>query len=194
MSWIAAGVAVAGLAVSLSGNRSAKKAAKKRGEAIRRAKEYEALQYEQQAGQVVAAAQRVAGQERQKAKVIASRALALAAASGAGASDTTVDNILADIDGEGAYRASVALYQGEEHARRLKMAAYGRRLEGEAAKDGADVESRAYDTEAAGSIIGAASSLYGKYSSGGPSQTQKQKSKTTDTSAVTSEYDYTGYA
>lgn len=193
MSWIAAGVAVVGLVVNLSGNRSAKKAAKKRGEKIQQAKEYEALQYEQQAGQVVAASQRVAGQERHKAKVIASRALALAAASGAGASDTTVENILADIDGEGAYRASVALYQGEEQARRLKMAAQGRRLEGEAAKEGADVEAKAYDIKAAGAIVDTTSSIYGKYSKGGPNQTTTTKNNTTDTASVSSEYDYTGY-
>ena len=193
MSWIADGIAVVGLVVNLSGNRSAKKAAKKRGEAIARAKEYDAQQLDQQAGQVVAASQRVAGQERHKAKVIASRALALAAASGAGASDTTVENILADIDGEGAYRASVALYQGEEHARRLKMAAQGRRLEGEAAKEGADVEAKAYDTKAAGAIVDTTSSIYGKYSKGGPGKSPTTEKNTTDTASVTSEYDYTGY-
>ena len=188
MSWIGTAIGVVGIAINLAGNRKAKKAEKEKGQRTQIAREYEAKQLEQQAGQEIASSQRAASEERRRARIIASRSLALAAASGAGASDTTVSNLLADIEGEGAYRASLALYQGEESARKLRMGADGKRYEGQAAADGADIKASAYDLEAAGTVISGASSIYGKYNDGGPGKSEPK------TAPVTSEYDYTGYA
>lgn len=74
----------------------------------------------QQATQVVASAQRQALNERKNAELLASRAIAVAAAGGGGADDNTVTNIVADIDAEGAYRAAVAMYEGETEAANLR--------------------------------------------------------------------------
>jgi len=73
-----------------------------------------------QAKQVVASAQRQALNEKKNAELIASRAIAVAAAGGGGADDITVTNIVADIDAEGAYRAAVAMYEAETEAANLR--------------------------------------------------------------------------
>ena len=59
-----------------------------------------------------AAAQRTAIQSRREAQYALSRGQALAAASGAGATDPTVVNVLGQIKGEGEYHALTALYEG----------------------------------------------------------------------------------
>jgi hypothetical protein len=118
-------------------------------------------QYQQNliaAGQAKAAAQRDAMEETRKGKLIASRALAVAAASGGGASDPSVVNTIADIDGEGAYRASVALYGGEEESRRLIT-------EGKFAQYEGQQKRSAYRMQAATSLISGITeaSIYSKY-------------------------------
>lgn len=90
------------------------------GVAARKRGELQQTLNEESATQVVAAAQRDALEERRRAEILASRALAVAAASGGGASDPSVANLIADIESEGAYRAAVAMYQGESKARQLK--------------------------------------------------------------------------
>lgn len=130
-------------------------------------REFEAAQYEQNAGQAVAAAQRSAFDEERRAKYVASRALAVAAAGG-GASDPTVVKTIADITGEGAYRAGVALYGGESEARKLMMAAQASHYEGEVAKIGGEEAQRSYDLSAVGSLFKAGGtpsegSLYENY-------------------------------
>jgi hypothetical protein len=127
-------------------------------------KRVEAAQLEQQAGQVIAASQRDASEERKKTELIASRALAVASSSGGGAHDPTVANIIADIQGEGAYRQAVALYQGEEQARRLKMGATATLAEGQLLEQAGKDKQSVYDWEAAGAAARGASSLYSKYS------------------------------
>ena len=77
-----------------------------------------------QAGQERAASQRDAARERRNQRLLESRAQAVAAASGGGASDPTVTKVISDIAGEGTYRALGALYTGEDKARGLEAAAY----------------------------------------------------------------------
>lgn len=115
----------------------------------------EADQLEDKAGNVRASSQRRAMEERRQSRLASSRALALAAATG-GASDPTVVNILAGLDGEGEYRALTALYEGEEEGRGLEFEARNRRKEAKNAK-------RAGYIEAAGSVLKAGSSMYEKY-------------------------------
>jgi hypothetical protein len=50
--------------------------------------------------------------------LVASRALAVAAASGAGVSDPTMVRVIANARGEGAVRAATALYEGQARSRR----------------------------------------------------------------------------
>ena len=71
------------------------------------------------AGQVVALGKNAAAEEIRQAKIVASRAVAVAAAGGY---SQDIDYIIADIDGEGAYRAGVALYEAETQAEQLRFA------------------------------------------------------------------------
>jgi len=106
----------------------------KAGKAADRLAEFKAQQLEQKAGQERAVSQRKAASARRSARYAESRALALAAASGGGASDPTVVNIMAGIAGEGEMAAQAALYEGEERARGSEMAATASRYEGAQAK------------------------------------------------------------
>lgn len=98
------------------------------------AAKYEAEQLEQKAGQERAASQRKAIEMRRRAGIAESRALALAAASGGGASDPTITNLMAGIAGEGELAAQTAIYEGEERARGAEMGAEAKRYEGKSAK------------------------------------------------------------
>ena len=115
----------------------------------------EALQLERQAGIERAASQRKAMEEKRQARLVASRAQAVGAATG-GALDPTVVNAMADIEGEGEFRALTALYEGEEEARGLEAQAVARRKEGKNAK-------KASYFQAAGSILSAGSTLADRY-------------------------------
>lgn len=95
---------------------------------------FQAAQLEQQAGQERASSQRVALEERRRAKITASNAQAAAAASGGSATDPTVLNITGDIAKQGEYNALSALFEGEEKARGLGLQASSTRMEGKQAK------------------------------------------------------------
>ena len=106
----------------------------KAGKAADKLAQFKAGQLEQKAGQQRAVSQRKADTARRSARYAESRALALAAASGGGASDPTVVNIMAGIAGEGELAAQYALYEGEEQARGSEMSATASRYEGTQAK------------------------------------------------------------
>lgn len=144
--------------------------------------DFEAAQLDVNAGQAIAAAQREAMEQERQARVYASRALAVGAATGS-ATDPTVMNVIADIEGVGALRKATALYQGEEKARQLRMGADVRRLEGDIALEGGELTSRAYKTAAFGTAIGGGGSLFAKYGIGGPNK------KPLDTSGALDRYD-----
>lgn len=112
----------------------------------REAAEFEAAQLETNAIQTVAASQRAAMEERRQATLATSRMLAVAAASGAGASDPTVINMMARTAGEGAYRAATAMWDGEDKARRMRDEAAVARYTGESrARLSEDESSALYD-------------------------------------------------
>lgn len=124
---------------------------------------------DRQAGVVIAASQRTAAEERRQADLIASRALAVAAASGGGVSDPTVVDILARTRGEGAFRAQVALYEGEERARAIRISGAG----------GSDFDASSQvmagaNAAAAGRLAKTGLSLYARYGMGGPGTTPSQ--------------------
>ena len=131
------------------------------GRRAQRTADFKAEQLDQAAGQSRAVSQRKAGEARRRARYTESRALALAAASGGGASDPTVVNIMAGIAGEGEMAAGAALYEGEERARGLEMGATAARMEGADAK-------RAGFIKAAGTLMSgySDSSLTSKYAEG----------------------------
>lgn len=137
----------------------------------RAAAEFQAAQLRQNAGQAQAAAQRDAFSVDQQSKLVASRALAVAAASGGGASDPTVVSLMAGIAGEGSYRSALALYQGDEKARAMNSAADTAEYEGKLSEGAARRSAFGKFLGAgAASIKGAArgTSLFEKYGQGGP--------------------------
>ena len=167
-AYIPAALTLAGSVMGYSGANKAASGARLAGARTAGARAFEAKQLRQNAGQEVAASQRAALEERRQANLVASRQLALAAASGAGASDPTVVQMIARTAREGSYRASVALYGGEERARQLRMAAAGKDYEGASALEGAEVQASAYKTAGVGELLKGGGSLFAKYGFGGP--------------------------
>jgi len=141
---VAAGVQAAGtIASGMSVNAQAKN---------------QAAQLEQNAGQARATSQRQAIQEQRQAGLAQSRGQAVAASSGAGASDPTVETIQDNIAGQGEYNSLAQLYSGEERARGLETDAADARLQGKQAQTSSYFK-------AGSTILSAGSSLYSKYAS-----------------------------
>lgn len=171
MAWLPVAAQVVGTILTVSGGLKQADAAEAAGARAREAKEFEAAQLGQQAGQAQASAQRRSLEQRRRAQMVASRALAVSAASGAGASDPTIETIISDIQGEGAYRAGLELYHGEERARQMRMGAEAANYEGQVAERGGKERARAARISAFGSALSGAGnsySLYSKYGMGGP--------------------------
>lgn len=172
LPFIAAGTAIAGTALAYKGSRDAAKAAERQAEAQAaidmRGAELEAAHMEQQAVLSVASAQRAMLEERRQAQLLQSRALAVAGASGAGVSDKTVVDVIAGIAAEGSYRQSIALYEGMERSRQLRVGAQIRRegghLEAEYGRAAGRDQASAYRTQATASLLQGAGSLAARYS------------------------------
>lgn len=156
-----------GTIMSAIGNISSASTARTAGGAQRTAAYYTASQQDAAAQSVEAAGQRSAMNEDLKAKLLASRAIAVAGASGGDVSSPGVTNIIADITGRGAYNAGIALYDAEDKARQLRMAAEGTRYSGDVAEAGGNSKAAAYLFGSAGNLA-SASSLFSKYGRGGP--------------------------
>lgn len=111
------------------------------------------------AGQAQAAAQRSAIDIDRQTQLNASRALAVAASSGGGASDPTVVSLLSQNAADGAYRKAAALYEGEDQARAMNLQA-----------SGVDVGSRIAQGNSkarqAAMLVDTAASAYGGYARG----------------------------
>lgn len=84
---------------------------------------------ERQANENRAVAQREAAMRRRDAEQVLSRQLAVAAASGGGAADKTVLDIMGDTEAEGEFQAQSALYEGETQGRNLEYQAGIDRME-----------------------------------------------------------------
>jgi len=181
MSWVAVGVAVGGLVLQAQGQRQAKKASEKQaaleaeaGAARKRAAEFEANVLDSQASQAIALAQRDMLDARRAGELASSRAIALAAASGGGATAPTVTRIVGDITKEASYNSMRALYAGEERARLMRLQARNLREQGEFAQTqgllaAGAAESRARSQELAtyATLVQGAGGLYAKYAGGG---------------------------
>lgn len=166
----AAGVAIgaAGLALQAKGMIDARRDAAEIARRKRAAAQFEAAQLVQQAGQEQAASQRVSFEEGRTSKLVQSRALALAAASGASASDPTVIKIISGIASEGAYRQNVALYQGEEKARQLKLAAQADILSGDIGAAASLAQGKSIALQGVGSLAVSGATMYSRYGYGSP--------------------------
>lgn len=122
----------------------------------------EANQLDANAGQERAVSQRRAIEEKRQSRLAASRALAVAAASGGGASDPTVVNAIANLEGEGEYRALSSLYEGNVAGDDLERQAAARRREAKNTK-------KASLFKAGSTILGAGSSMFDRYGGRGAS-------------------------
>jgi len=114
-----------------------------------------------QAMQEVAAGQQTAMEDQRRAALMSSRALAVSAASGAGAGDPTAVRIMSNITQQGAYNAAVDTYNAEEKANILRMT-------GKADTNIAAEKSNALNVSSYGSLFDTASSLYSRFGGGGP--------------------------
>jgi hypothetical protein len=157
----------AGMIMSAIGSMVSARTAQRTGSAQRTASYFTASQQDQAANNVIGAGQRQAETENLKAKLLASRAIAVAAAHGGDVGSPGVSNLIADIAGRGAYNAGVALYDAEDKARLLRMGATASRYEGDIAEAGGKSKAAAYLFGAAGNSA-VASSLFTKFGRGGP--------------------------
>ena len=168
---MAQAAAIAATVVSTVGtivsSNDAAAAARAEGDNARKIGDWQASQLRQQAGQERAAAQRQAENERRAGRLAVSKARAIAAGSGGGASDPTVMNIYSDLAAEGETNAMTALWEGEEAARGLEAQAAGAQYEGAAAYEASRMTSRAYKRagylSAAGNLLAGGSDFYSKY-------------------------------
>jgi len=144
------GLGIVGIGLQLVGANKASKSLKRQGAAARE-RGYEQKSFnEVAAGQMIAVGQRAAMEESRQAELMASRAVAVAAAGGY-VDDIT--HLIADIHGEGVYRASVMMHDARQSAEQLIF-------EGEqAAKYGEDVYA-AKKREARGTKIAALGSIF----------------------------------
>lgn len=177
-------VAMTAASTVMSANAQNQQAAAIQQQANRRQTEanFEADQLDVDAGQALAVSHRQAEDEGLKARLLNSTVLARAAASGAGASDPTVLNIMARTSATGAYRQGVALYEGEEQARTNRLRAAGLRYSGDIGIADALTASRAANAGATATLLtGGAktASLYSKYWAG-PSTTAPSNPGTLD--------------
>lgn len=128
------------------------------GKAAKRDAYSQAAQMEVNAGQEQAYAQRRAIEKRREARLVQSRALALAAAGGA-ADDPSVVRITGDIAGRGEYEAMLELFDGNVAARDLKLQAKATRASGRAAASAGRMR-------ATSTAISGFGSMYEKYNLG----------------------------
>lgn len=130
---------------------------------------FEAQQYDYLAGQELAAGQAEAYQQRKQAALVASTALANAAASGATASDPTTVKVISDIYAQGAYQSALAMYEGEEQARRYQIDAITKRVSGQsqanAALTSGSAARSASGLNSISTLIQGGTSLLNKYGS-----------------------------
>lgn len=182
MSWIAVGVVGASVVMQYSAGRQAKKAAgqeaelnREAGQQRKAAAEFEANVLEGQASNVVGAAQRDMLDVQRQTRLAQSRAVALAAASGGGASAPTVTKLVGDLAKEGSYNAARALYAGEEKAFLMQQQAEQLRKSGEFAElsgnlqaNASESRGRAAQLQSYGNMLSSVGGLYGKYGGNGP--------------------------
>lgn len=135
--------------------------------------------YERQSGRMQQlAAQQAANEARAVAgaagyqqtiekRLVASRAQAIAASSGGGASDTTVQNLQAGIENLGSYNKLAKLYEGENRARGLayegNLAAIEGQNRGALEEYSGQIARRQARQKALETIVGGGTDIFSKY-------------------------------
>lgn len=133
---------------------------------------FQAEQLRQEANNAAGSGQRQAADVQLSSQYIASRALAVAAASGGGASDPGVVSLMARNAGIGAYKQSVALYQGADKARALNLQASAHDFQGKETAFNSDQMAGAQTFGAATTLMSRDmnnQSLFKRFGAGAPS-------------------------
>lgn len=162
---------IAGTVMSASGQMQSGAAAKAQGAAQQTAANYNASQLDQQATAVRGQTSAQVSDNARQTQLIQSTVRARAAASGGGATDPSVVTLQSGIAGRGEYNNLALLYSGEEKAQGLNNQANVTRYTGQEQFDAGINNQTAANTKAVASIFSGASSLYGKYGTGGPPKT-----------------------
>lgn len=128
----------------------------------------QARQLKQQANAAEAEGTYRAEQDAREAKIMESRAQAVAAASGAGASDKTVLDIMGRIQKEGEFRALADLYVGSNQGALYRADAANTRTEGKNAQEQSYLAAvggamKSYAWYKSGTMMDQTSSMYRKY-------------------------------
>lgn len=164
MSWVGVGMGVASIGAGLYSANQGSEAQKKAGAVKNRAANLEADVLEQQASNAIGAAQRDAFDLQRESRLAQSRAIALSAASGGGASTApTVVKLVSNLAKEGSYNSARALYAGMESARLKRLQATELRTMGEFAVVGSNIAAEAEQAKGAASALNTGTSLYAKY-------------------------------
>lgn len=179
LAWLA-GMNAVGTAFEAYGQLEAGRLSAIAGARERAAAEFAAWQADREAGFAAAIGQRQAMEERRQGDIAASRALAVAAAQGGSVSDPTIVKLMSNIKGEAYYRASVALWQGEEEARKLRLGAQAARVTGASKYVEGLRKQEGYDIAATGTLAKGASTLYARYAKGGPIDQADSSAKSGD--------------
>lgn len=158
LSWLQG----AGGFLDMAGMLISGQSARVHGERAKVASEFAAWQAEEEAKLSIAVSQRAAQEANRQTDIQASRALAVAAASGGGVSDPTIVKLISNVKGEGAYRAAVAMYEGDARARKLRLEAAAGRLSGAYAAEEGAATNVAYTLGAIGAGFKAGAKLYGR--------------------------------
>lgn len=133
------------------------------------ADEFEAAQLQTEATASRGVGMRASQDQTLNTELVNSKALANAAASGAGASDPTVMNIMARTAGEGAYRSTLAMYEGEAQARLDVAKAGALQYQGAVGVAGANIAAQQSNIAAASTLLSGAvkaGSLYDRFYAG----------------------------
>ncbi len=161
LTLVGAGVGAAG---TIMGGNAAAAAGKSQQDAAN----FQAAQQEQAAAESRAAAQRVALDKGRETRLLESKLITTAAASGASPDGTNVQNLAGNIAARGEYESLLEMYKGENKARGLMDAAAGTRMSGAAAAAEGEAKQNASYLSAAGTIIGSGGSAYRTYNRAPP--------------------------
>lgn len=96
---------------------------------------YEAIQLKENSKKAMAKASIDIESKDREFEYIASKALAITGASGGSVLDPTIQKIIADIAGEGAYEKAKILYGGREKEQKFSQAAFARLQSGKRARN-----------------------------------------------------------
>ena len=150
MAWTGAIIAGVGLVGNIASSSKANREGKRQkgqleeqGRLSKSGSYFAANQLDAAATQQEAVGQLNAAEEIRKSELLQSRALAVAGASGAGASDPDVTHVIGRFAQEGNLAAETQLYNGGESARAMRIGAKVQRWEGDQAAKGFNIQGQA---------------------------------------------------